>query len=112
MAPEETSYCKNGVSIKKLRRSRLRVGDELDLHGMTSIEAEKMLHDFLHSAKRKGINLVRIIHGKGYNSKDGVAVLKPLCKRLLAEEHDVLAFHEAGMSEGGSGALLVYLRSS
>ncbi|TQV07217.1 SMR domain protein, partial [Xanthomonas perforans] len=52
---------------------------------------------------------VRIIHGKGLQSDTGAPVLKNLMDRLLRQRNDVLAFHSAPPTQGGTGALLVLL---
>ena len=49
---------------------------------------------------------MRIIHGKG---GDGVPVLKNLVDRTLRQRGEVLAFHSAPPSQGGTGAVLVLL---
>ncbi|WP_425477971.1 Smr/MutS family protein [Xanthomonas cucurbitae] len=52
---------------------------------------------------------VRIIHGKGLQSDNGAPVLENLMDRLLRQRNDVLAFHSAPPTQGGTGALLVLL---
>src|SRR5688500_16260044 len=48
---EELVYLRNGLShqtIKKLRRGHWVIQDELDLHGLTSVEARALLVQFLN----------------------------------------------------------------
>jgi DNA-nicking Smr family endonuclease len=52
---------------------------------------------------------VRIIHGKGLNSPDGVPTIKNMVDRLLRQRADVLAFHSAPPAQGGTGAVLVLI---
>ncbi|MDH5832508.1 Smr/MutS family protein [Luteimonas kalidii] len=92
--------------LKRLAQGEYAAQDELDLHHATAASAEAMLRRFLHDARDAGIHCVRVIHGKGLNS-EGVPVLKNLCDRLLRQRADVLAFHSAPASQGGTGAVLV-----
>ena len=57
-----------------------------------------------------GSGCVRIVHGKGRYSAEGVPVLKNLVDRLLRQRGDVLAFHSAPAAQGGTGAVLVLLK--
>ena len=64
---EELVYLRNGLSqqtVKKLRRGHWVIQDELDLHGLNSIEARALLAKFLNACIRSGARCVRIIHGK------------------------------------------------
>lgn len=82
----------------------------LDLHGYTSAEAEEILLAFLKKAHSERVSKVLIIHGKGYHSKDGKAVLPDVVHAVL----DRCSF--AGMrgvpepKDGGTGAVWVILR--
>ena len=71
--------------------------------------AENWLREFLRHALDEGIGCVRIIHGKGRYSAEGVPVLKNLVDRMLRQRADVLAFHSAPAAQGGTGAVLVLL---
>jgi DNA-nicking Smr family endonuclease len=53
---------------------------------------------------------VRVIHGKGRGSPDGVSVLKTRVRAWLARREEVIAFCQARPAEGGAGALVVLLR--
>lgn len=79
----------------------------LDLHGLTAIEAEAALDDFLASAKEECLKRVRVITGRGVNSPHGQAILKPLIEDRLS--HKGYSFRQAKVSEGGEGALEVTL---
>ena len=97
---------------QRLRRGEYSAQDELDLHGANALQAETLLARFLAEAGDAGLGCVRIIHGKGGGRDgggDGVPVLKNLVDRLLRQRGDVLAFHSAPPSQGGTGALLVLL---
>lgn len=97
-------------TLKRLSRGEYAVGDELDLHGVDAKTAETWLREFLRHALAEDITCVRIIHGKGRYSAEGVPVLKNLVDRLLRQRADVLAFHSAPAAQGGTGAVLVLLK--
>jgi len=96
--------------FQRLARGQYAVQDELDLHHASAARAEAMLREFLHEAHLNGHRCVRIIHGKGLRSDNGVPVLKTLLDRLLRRRADVLAFHSAPAAQGGTGAVLVLLK--
>jgi DNA-nicking Smr family endonuclease len=54
---------------------------------------------------------VRIVHGKGLGSKNREPVLKAKLRAWLTPRDEVLAYCQAPAAEGGSGALLVLLKS-
>jgi len=102
-------------ALQRLRRGEIAVQDELDLHGLDVREAEALLREFLAHAREHDAGCVRIIHGKGrhggsvpFTSRDA-PVLKNLVDRLLRQRADVLGFHSAPASQGGTGAVLVLL---
>ncbi|RBD63924.1 Smr/MutS family protein, partial [Xanthomonas oryzae] len=95
--------------FQRLKRGQFSVQDELDLHGATAAQAESLLRQFLLEAHAHEHGCVRIIHGKGLQSDNGAPVLKNLMDRLLRQRNDVLAFHSAPPTQGGTGALLVLL---
>ena len=69
-----------------------------------------MLRQFMIEAHDAGLGCVRIVHGKGLNS-EGLPVLKNLVDRMLRQRSGVQAFHSAPPRQGGTGAVLVLLRS-
>ncbi len=110
---EETAFCRPGLSqsLKKLKRGHFPIEAQLDLHGMTSVEARGRLVTFLDFARAEGMRAVRIVHGKGHGS-NGEPVLKSKTRNWLVQIPQVLAFSEAKPGEGGSGALIVLLKTS
>jgi DNA-nicking Smr family endonuclease len=98
-------------TLRRLRRGGSRVEDELDLHGLTVAQARPLLITFLARCRARGATHVRIIHGKGLRSESGEGVLKGMVASWLAQRDEVLAFHEARAADGGSGAVIVLLRS-
>lgn len=111
---EEASYIRPGISRQTLRR--LRRGEwvsqaELDLHGLTKVEAKLELADFLFECKRRGVRCVRIVHGKGLRSRNQEPVLKHHVRHWLMQREEILAFVQARPIDGGGGALMVLLKS-
>jgi len=110
---EELVYLKPGVQqsvLRKLRRGQYSIGAELDLHGLTSIEARREVSLFLQECCYQDIHCVRIIHGKGYGSKDKQPILKHKLNNWLRQYDVVLAFSSARSFDGGTGAVYVLLK--
>ncbi|MGZ5092832.1 MAG: Smr/MutS family protein [Burkholderiales bacterium] len=99
-------------ALRQLRRGGSSIEDELDLHGLTVAAARPLLIAFLNACGRRALRRVRIIHGKGMRSDSGEGVLKGMVANWLAQRSDVLAYHQARPADGGSGAVVVLLRSS
>ncbi|MDX1434332.1 MAG: Smr/MutS family protein, partial [Gammaproteobacteria bacterium] len=96
--------------LRKLRRGRLEIEAEADLHGMRARQADGVLHAFLDECRRRRLRCVRVIHGKGRGSHGGQAVLKWEVDRWLRQHDAVMAFCTAQPRDGGTGALYVLLR--
>lgn len=94
----------------KLRAGKVHLEAELDLHGMTLFKAEPALSQFLELCQQQQIRCVRIIHGKGWGSRDNKPVLKSKLNHWLRQSSIVLAFCSATVEDGGTGALYVLLR--
>src|SRR5687768_4046098 len=110
---EDENYVAAGIGsdvLRKLRRGAWRVERELDLHGMTRVEASAELADFMHECEKRKWRCVRIVHGKGLGSRNRVPVLKSRVRAWLARRPEVLAYCEPAELQGGGGALLVLLR--
>lgn len=99
-------------TLRRLRHGAWVAQDELDLHHMSAAAARRGLLHFLEEACHAGFRCVRIIHGKGLGSPMmGGPVLKLLTDRLLRGHDQVLAFASARPEQGGTGAVLVLLRT-
>lgn len=112
-ARDETRFVKPGCGpdlIKGLKRGKWPIGASLDLHGATLDEARTRLDEFLESCITHQIKSVRVVHGKGYGSKDGASVLKHNVRRWLTQISAVLAYIECADQDGGAGAVQVLLR--
>ncbi len=102
-------YLSNGLSrmtLRKLRRGHWPIQDRLDLHGLDSDSARRLLQAFLHEAKRDGLRCVLVIHGKG------TEVLKQRTRHWLMQHPQVLAWCDAPPGDGGGGAVLALLRAA
>ena len=100
------------MALRKLRRGSWPIQDRLDLHGLHSDAARKLLQEFLHEAAQRKLRCVLVIHGKGMNSRGGQAVLRRLSRHWLSQHPNVLGYCDAPPKEGGSGAVLVLLRTN
>ena len=97
--------------MQKLKRGRFPVGEQLDLHNMTTEMGHKALLEFIADAQRSKIECVRIIHGKGLRSENGPR-LKLMTRQLMRDHPQVLAFTACKPTDGGSGAMDVLLKST
>lgn len=110
---EDQPFCRAGIArqtLRKMRSGQWVIEAELDLHGLTSIEAREQLLIFLAECKRLALRLVRIIHGKGLGSKNREPVLKQKVRNWLMQREEVLAYCRPRPVDGGGGALLVLLK--
>jgi DNA-nicking Smr family endonuclease len=107
-------YLSNGLNrmtLRKLRRGDWPPQDNLDLHGLNSDSARKLLVEFLHHATQHGMRCVNVVHGKGWRSEGREGLLKSLTRHWLTQHVQVLAFCEAPQNAGGGGAVWVLLKS-
>ena len=110
----EGSYVRDGMqaqTLRKLRRGHWRCDNQLDLHGHTSTEARLALVTFLRECQDAGVRCVRIVHGKGLQSRNGEPVLKAKVAHWLRQRDVVLAYCQAKPGDGGSGAVVVLLKT-
>lgn len=112
---EELLYLRDGHSpdiLRKLRRGHWVIQGQIDLHGMLVDEARAYIASYLSECKKHNIRCVRIIHGKGLGSKNREPVLKNKVRSWLMQRDEVIAFAQARQVDGGSGAVVVLLKSS
>jgi DNA-nicking Smr family endonuclease len=113
-AGESLYFARTGLQqrlLQRLRRGQLPCEAELDLHGMTIARAQIEMERFLSYCAERRLRTVRIIHGKGYGSREQAPVLKSRVNHWLREQQDVLAFCSSRRDQGGTGAVNVLLRS-
>jgi DNA-nicking Smr family endonuclease len=91
---EALAFLRQGLSpqvLRKLRSGFWAVQDELDLHGLRTEEARELLAQFLTGAVRRGHRCLRVIHGKGWRSRNNEPVLKRKVAGWLTQRGEVLA---------------------
>ena len=101
----------NRMTLRKLRHGEWRIQDELDLHGLNSDAARKLLAEFLYEATQRGLRCINVIHGKGWRSEGRDGLLKVHTRHWLTQHPQVLGFCEAPPQAGGGGAVWVLLKS-
>ncbi len=114
-AGDELVFRRPGVQesvLRKLRRGQYRVQAEIDLHGLTVVEAKQELRTFMIEALKRGSRCVRIVHGKGLRSGHRGPVLKNAVNSVLKRTGAVVAFVSARQVDGGTGAVYVLLNNT
>ncbi|PID61431.1 MAG: DNA mismatch repair protein MutS [Gammaproteobacteria bacterium] len=114
---DEMSYRANGVQkqvLKQLAKGEIPPYESIDLHGMTTLEAEVYMATTIDNQRYHHKSCLRIVHGKGYNVGDSpdnkpVPKLKNFTARYLSEHPRVLAFASCPPNRGGTGAVYVLL---
>ncbi|MBG0789368.1 MAG: Smr/MutS family protein [Desulfovibrionaceae bacterium] len=105
-----------GLDIKtfqQLKSGSLSVAAHLDLHGMTSDQAQESLLFFIRESYLQGHRCVLVVTGRGRNSPGGQSVLKSETGTWLTKDplrRVVLAYCTAQPKDGGAGAVYVLLR--
>ncbi len=115
---DEIAYRAEGVQkylLKQLARGDFRPYESIDLHGMTTMEAEIYMATTIDNQRYHHMSCLRIVHGKGYNVGDTpydkpAPKLKNFTARYLAEHSRVLAFTSCPPERGGTGAVYVLLK--
>jgi DNA mismatch repair protein MutS2 len=74
---------------------------KVDLRGMSMLDADKALEEFMDRAVVSSANSVHIVHGKGNG------VLRKVVKNKLREYKQVKKFFHPEHNEGGDGATVV-----
>jgi DNA-nicking Smr family endonuclease len=106
-------YLSNGLNrmtLRKLRRGEWPPQDCLDLHGLNSDAARKLLVEFIYDTTQRGLRCINVIHGKGWRSEGREGILKTHTRHWLTQHPQVLAFCEAPPHAGGGGAVWVLLK--
>jgi DNA-nicking Smr family endonuclease len=109
----DTDFVAHGVDrreIRKLKKGAYIVRDRRDLHGMTGADALAKVGRFIENSRYRGHRCVCIIHGRGLHSKGNTPILKTRVREYLRSHRSVLAYADAPVSDGGSGAVYVLLR--
>lgn len=83
----------------------LPIEDTIDLHSFSPKEIKIVVEEYLYQAHEKGFPVVRIIHGKG------IGVQKEIVRKILSSSPYVESFSDGGLTGGGWGATVAYLKS-
>lgn len=114
---DEMEYRADGVQkqlFKQLAKGELSLYENIDLHGMSTMEAEIYMATTIENQRYPHMSVIRIVHGKGYNAGDTphdkpAPKLKNFTARYLSEHPRVLAFVSCPQHRGGTGAVYVLL---
>lgn len=109
------SFRRTGIQqglFKKLKDGQLVWRAAVDLHGCTVEQAREALLTLIHDAQADGVNIIKIVHGKGYSKQENTqaGLLKTCVNGWLQQHRMVLAFHSAPPKDDGNGAVLVLLK--
>ncbi len=111
----DEEYCKPGFKRKdfvRLKQGKFARQDEIHLRGYTVDVAHRKLETFIRDSVNAGYSCVKIIHGKGMNSPDGVSVIKLNTQKALTLNKFVLAYCKAVPADGGAGAKYALLKKN
>lgn len=82
----------------------LPISDELDLHTFLPAQVPDLVRHWLDLAHEQGHRRLRIVHGRG------AGVQRRTVRALLERDPRVVAFGDADLAQGGSGATWVEMR--
>lgn len=105
------------ATAERFRRGQMRPSAALDLHGMTTHQAQGALASFLEQSLARGRRCVLVITGKGGRGELGaplgtgaIRTQFPYWLNHLGFRERILAFTAAQPRDGGEGAYYVLLR--
>jgi DNA-nicking Smr family endonuclease len=104
----------NDQRLFDLKRGIPEPQERIDLHGLRTDAAPRILAQRLESAMARDLRCVLVIHGKGTGGEKGEAILRDRLPEWLSRTPNgerVLAFAPAPSKLGGDGATLVLLAS-
>jgi DNA-nicking Smr family endonuclease len=81
------------------------IEDALDLHAFAPADVRSVVDEYLREAHARGLDEVRLIHGRG------IGVQRASVQSLLRTHPLVAGFADAPPERGGWGATIVRLRS-
>jgi DNA-nicking Smr family endonuclease len=103
--------------LQRLRRGRTVPGAVIDLHGLRQEEARRRLVAFLHDCQARGKKTAIVITGKGSptpalaGERGVLRRAVPLWLSMPEMRALVIGFEEAGAGLGGTGALVLRIRT-
>lgn len=96
--------------LKRLRQGEWPIQASLDFHGNSLDTARERFISFMQQVEKAQLRCVRLVHGKGLGSKNGVPIIKQTLRAWLIQQQSVLAFCPSKNEPGGAGSTLVLLR--
>lgn len=99
----ESSIRINPMNFPEPDPIKFEINGELDLHTFQPSEVGELIPDYIGLCLEKGIQRIRIVHGKG------IGTLRTTVHALLKGDSRVQRFELAGSDEGGWGATIVWL---
>ena len=103
-------YGVSDKTLRKLSKGKYNVEAVLDLHKMTTDKASVAVNSFLHQCVLRNIKVAIIVHGKGMPGN--TPILKNHLNLWLQQTSAVLAYTSAPPRMGGTGAVIILLKSS
>ena len=100
---------KDAQKEERERKEKLLNREELDLHGLTSEEAEQRLNAFVTECCRRGLRKILIIHGKG-NHSETAPVLYGLVRSFIERDYRLGESGHPDRIAGGKGATWVLIK--
>ena len=108
-------FKRNGVQdyvLNKLKKTNeSSIINTVDLHGETVKDAVRILDNFFADSYKNNIEYIKIICGKGINSKDKVPKIKITTQAYIKESPIVNAACTSKDREGGVGVIKVKLKN-
>ena len=95
---------------RRLSRGRTELDGTLDLHGMTLVEAEAALKNFIAYHRAQGHRWVLVITGKGVRGEGRLRKALPEWLAAPTLSQAIAEFDQAAIAHGGGGAFYLRLR--
>ena len=108
----------------KLNTKKFFKKKTIDLHGLTLIQANKIIEEFILKSYEENINKLTVVTGKGlhsqnekdpYVSKD-LSILKYSVPEFIQNNKNLMniiyEIKEANIEDGGEGAFYIYLKKN
>ena len=116
ISPKESDLLKENIEINKVKK--------LDLHGVSLIEANKIVKKFIIESFNNGYKKLLVVTGKGLRSKsynnpyvsEKLNVLRYSVPEFLKKDEDlnkkVMKMSTADKKHGGDGAIYIFLKNN
>jgi len=81
----------------------VEITDSIDLHSFLPKDIKAVTEEYIKEAHRKGLKMVRIIHGKG------IGVQREIVRKVLERSELVESFKNSDEFSGGRGSTIAKL---